>query len=183
MITNSIRRCNNSSSVLIFFPFWRRGLSCLVLIAVQIFQISVQFSGSVVSDSLWPLGLQGASLSLPTPRVYSNSYPLSRWCHSTISSSVIPFSHPQSFPASGSFQMSRLFAWGGQSIRASASASVLPMNNQDWFPLGWTGWSSLQSKRLSRVFSNTTVQKHQFFGTQLSLYSNSHIHRWLLEKP
>ena len=106
----------------------------------------------------------------PTPRVYPNSCPLSRWCHLTISSSVIPFSSClQSFPTSGSFQMSQLFASGGQSIEVSASASVLPMNTQDWSPLGWTGWISLQSKGFSRVFSNTTVQKHQFFSTQLSL--------------
>ena len=103
----------------------------------------------------------------------------SRWCHPTISSSVIPFSSClQSFPASGSFPMSQFFASGGQSIGASASASVLPMNIQDGFPLGWTGWISLQSIRLSRVFSNTTVQKHQFFSAQLSLESNSHIHTW-----
>ena len=124
---------------------------------------SVQFSCSVVSNSSWPHELQHAMLPspAPTPRVYSNSCPLSRWCHPTISSSVIPFSfHLQSFPASGSFQMSQLFASGGQSIRVSASASVLPMNIQDWFPLGWTGWISLLSKGLSRVFSNTTVQKH-----------------------
>ena len=119
----------------------------------------------------------------PTPRVYSNPCPLSQWCHPTISSSVIPFSScPQSFPASGSFPMSQLFASGGQSIGVSASASVLPMNTQDWSPLGWTGWISLLSKRLSRVF-NTRVQKHQFFGTQLSSQSNSHIHTWPLEKP
>ena len=116
--------------------------------------------------------------------VCSNSWPLSGWCHSTISSSVIPFSScPQSFPALGSFPMSQLFTWGGQSIRASASASVLLMNIQDWFPLGWTGWISLQSKGLSRVFCNTTVQKHQLFGAQPSLWFNSHIHTWLLEKP
>ena len=108
---------------------------------------------------------------------------VNRWCHPTISSSVIPFSScPQSFPASGPFQMSQLFTSGGQSIGVSASTSVLPMNTQDWFPLGWTGWISLQSKGLSRVFSNNTVQKHQFFSTQLSLWSNSHIHTWLLEK-
>ena len=119
----------------------------------------------------------------PTPRAYSNSCPLSWWCHPTISSSVLPFSScPQSFPASGSFQMSQLFTSGGQSIGASASTSVLPMNAQDWFPLGWTGWISLQSKGLSRVFSNTTVQKPQLFGAQLSLQPNSHIHTWLLEK-
>ena len=106
----------------------------------------------------------------PTPRVYSDLCPLSRWCHPTISSSVVSFSScPQSFPASGSFQMSQLFASGGQSIRVPASTSVLPMNTQDWSPLGWAGWISLQSKGLSRVFSNTTVQKHQFFGAQLSL--------------
>ena len=106
----------------------------------------------------------------PTPRVYPNSCPLSRWCHPAISSSLIPFSSsPQSFPASGSFQMSQLFTSGGQSTGVSASTSVLPMNTQDWSPLGWTGWISLQSKRLSRVFSNSTVQKHQFFGAQLSL--------------
>ena len=119
---------------------------------------------------------------LPTPGAYSNSCPLSRWYHPTISSSVVPFSSSlQSFPAAGSFQMSQFFASGGQTIGFSASASVLPVNIQDWFPLGQTGWISLQSKGLSRVFSNT-VQKHQFFGTQLSLYFNSHIHTWLLEK-
>ena len=140
---------------------------------------SVQFSRSVVSDSLWTHGLQHARLPYPspTPRVYSNSCPLSWWCHPTISSSVVPFSsHLQSFPASGSFAMSQFFASGGQSIRVSTSVSVLPMNIQDWFPLGLTGWISLQSKGLSRVFSNTTVQKHQFFSAQLSLQSNFHIH-------
>ena len=115
---------------------------------------------------------------------YSNSCPLSLWCHPTISSSVLPFSScPQSFPASRSFQMSQLFASGGQSIAVSTSTSVPPMNTQDWSPLGWTGWISLQSKGHSRVFSNTTVQKHQFFNPQPSLWSNSHIHTWLLEKP
>ena len=120
-----------------------------------------------MSDSLQPRGLQHARhpCPSPTPGACSNSYPLSRWCHPTTSSSVVPFSsHLQSFPASGSFPMSQLFTWGGQSIGISASASVLPMNIQDWFPLGWTLWISLQSKGLSRVFSNTTVQKHQFFG-------------------
>ena len=112
-----------------------------------------------------------------SPGVGSDSYPLSQWCYLTISSSVNPFSScPQSFPASGPFQLNRFFASGGQSIGASASASVLPMNIQDWFPLGWTGWISLLSKGLSRVFSNTTGQKHQFFSTQFSLWSNSHIH-------
>ena len=106
------------------------------------------------------------------------------WCHPAISSSVVPFSSfPQSFPTSGSFPKNQLFAWGGQSIGVSASTSVLPMNTQDWSPLGWTGWISLQSKGVSRVFSNTTVQKHQFFSTQLSSQSNSHIHTWPLEKP
>ena len=133
---------------------------------------SVQFSRSVVSNSFWPHGLQCSRLPCPSPThgAYSNSCPLSRWCHPTISSSVVLFaSCPQSFPASGSFPMSQFFTSGGQSIGASASASVLPINIQDWFPLGWTGWISLQSKGLSRVFSNTTVQKHQFFATQLSL--------------
>ena len=132
---------------------------------------SVQFSCSVVSDSLRPHELQHARPPCPssTPRVYSNSSPLSRWCHPAISSSVPFFSHLQSFPASGSFQKSQFFASGGQSIEVPASTSVLLMNIQDWFPLGWTGWISLQSKGLSRVFSNTTVQKHQFFSTQLSL--------------
>ena len=134
--------------------------------------VSIQFSHSVMSDSLWPHWLRQARppCPSPTPGTYSNSCPLSRWYHLTISSSVIPFSScPQSFPASGSFQMSQLFTTGGQSIRVSASKSVLPMNIQDWSPLGWTGWISLQSKGLSRVFSNTTFQKHQLFGVQLSL--------------
>ena len=133
---------------------------------------SVQFSGSVMSDSLRPHELQHARppCPSPTPRIHPNPCPLSQWGHPTISSSVIPFSScPQSFPASGSFQMSQLFASGGQSIGVSASTSVLPMNTQDWSPLRWIGWMSLQSKGLSRVFSNTTVQKHQFFGSQLSL--------------
>ena len=131
---------------------------------------SVQSSHSVVSDSLQPHELQHARppCPSPTPGVHSNSCPLSGWCHPTISSSVVPFfSCLQCFQTSGSFPVSQLFASGGQSIRASAS--VLPVNIQDWFPLGWTGWISLQSKGFSRVFSNTTVQKHQFFGTQLSL--------------
>ena len=119
----------------------------------------------------------------PTPAVYPNSCPSSQWCHLAISSSVVPFSScPQSLPASGSFPVSQLFAWNGQSIRVSALTSVLPMNTQDWSPLGWTGWISLQSKGLTRVFSNTTVQKQQFFGAQLSSKSNSHIHTWPVEK-
>ena len=133
---------------------------------------SVQFSCSVMSDSLWPHEPQHTRppCPSPTPGVYPNLCPLSRWCHLTISSSVVPFSSClRSFSASGSFQMSQLFTSGGQNIGVSAATSVLPMNTQDWFPLGWTDWISLQSKRLSRVFSNTTVQKHQFFCTQLSL--------------
>ena len=143
---------------------------------------TVQFSSSVVSDSLWPHGLQHARLpcSSPTPGACSNSCPSthqswSQWHHLAISSSVVPFSSClQSFPASGSFPISQFFESRGQSIGASTSASVLPMNIQDWFPLGFTGWISLESKGLSRVFSSTTVWKHQFFSAQLSLWSNSH---------
>ena len=135
------------------------------------------FSHSVVSDSV-------LSCPSPSPGARSNSCPLSCWCHPAISSSLVPFSSClQSFPASESFPRSQFFESGGQSIGVSASASVLPMNIQDWFPLGLTGWISLQSKRVSIVFFNTTVQKHQFFSAQLSLWSNSHIHTWLLEKP
>ena len=143
-------------------------ISHLILLYFQ----AVQFNCSVVSNSLWPHGLQHTRLPCPspTPGAYLNSCPLSRWCHPTISSSVVPFSSClHSFPASGSFPVSEFFASGGQSIGVSASASVLPKNIQDWFPLGWTGWISLLSKGLTRVFSNTTVQKHQFFGAQLSL--------------
>ena len=143
--------------------------------------VSIWFSHSVVSDSLQSHELQHARppCPSPTPGVHPNPCPSGRWCHPAISSSVIPFSSfPQSFPASGSFQMSQLFTSGGQSIGVSASTLVLPMNTQDWSPLGWTGWISLQSKGLSRVFSNTTVQKHPYFGTQLSSQSNSHIHTW-----
>ena len=157
-------------SSLMFFPDW----------------LCVQFSCSVMSDSLRPHESQHARppCPSPTPKVDSNTCPLSRWCHPAISSSVVLFSScPQSLPASGSFPMSQLFPWGGQSTGVSASASVLPMNTQDWSPLGWTGWISLQSKGLSRVFSNITVQKHPFFGAQLSSQSNSHIHTWPLEKP
>ena len=142
------------------------------LIKGVITKISVQFSHSVVPDSLQLHGLQHARLpcSSPTPGAWPNSFPFSQWCHPTISSSVVPFSSClQSFPASGSFQMRQFFTSGGQSIGVSASASVLPMNIQDWFSLEWTGWISLVSKGLSRVFSNTTVQKHQFFSAQLSL--------------
>ena len=146
---------------------------------------SVQFSFSVVSDSLWPHGLQHARLPCPspTPGDSSNSCPSSQWCHLTISSSVVPFSCLRSFPASRSFPMSLLFVSAGQITGVSASTSVLPMNILEWFPLGWTGLISLPSKGLSRAFSNTTVQKHQFFDTQLSLWSDSHTQTWLLEKP
>ena len=147
---------------------------------------SVQFCRSVVSDSLWPHESQLARppCPSPTPGIHSNPFPLSQWCHPAISSSVVPFSScPQPLPASGSSPVSQLFAWGGPSTGVSASASVLSMNTQDWSPLGWTGWISLQSKGLSRVFSNTTVQKRQFFGAQISSQSNSHIHTWPLEKP
>ena len=147
---------------------------------------SDQISCSVVSDSLRPYELQHTRppCPSPTPGDHSDSRPSSRWCHPAISSSVIPFSScPQSLPASESSPMSQLFAWGGQSIGVSALASVLPLNTQGWSPLGWTGWIFLQLKGLSRVFSNTTVQNHQFFGAQLSSQSNSHIHTWPLEKP
>ena len=151
------------------------------------FGLSVQLSSVAQScPTLQPHELQHARLPgpTPTPRVHSNSFPLSRWCHLAISSSVVPLSScPQSLPASESFPMSQLFTWGGQSTGVSALASVLPMNTQDWSPLEWTGWISLQSKGFSRVFSNTTVQKHHFFGAQLSSQSNSHIHTWPLEKP
>ena len=160
-----------------FFSFLEVGLYCSKLPS------SVQFT-SVAQWclTLWPLGLQHIRLLCPspTPGVYSNSCPLSRLCNPTISSSVVPFSSClQPFPASGFFQMNQFFALGSQSIGASASASVLLMNTQDWSPLGWTGWISLQSKGLSRVFSNTIVQK---YSVQLSLWSNSHICTWLLEK-
>ena len=144
----------------------------------------VQFSRSVMSTSLWSHGPQHSRLPCPspTPQAYSNSCPSSRWCHPAISSSVVPFSSRlQSFPESRSLPMSQFFTSGGQSI--GSSASVLPMNIQDWFPLGWTDWISLQSKGLLRVFSYTTVQNHQFFNAQLSSQSNSHIHTWPLEKP
>ena len=147
---------------------------------------SVQFSHSVMSDSLRPHESQHARppCPSPTPGVHSDSCPSSQWCHPAISSSVISFSScPQSLPASESLPMSQLFAWGGQSTGVSAVASFLPKKSQGWSPLEWTGWISLQSKGLSRVFSSTTVQKHQFFGTQLSSQSNSHIHAWPLEKP
>ena len=180
MITFSLQFKNMGMSLYLFHlsvyrERWRRAGTNLLFL----------FSLSVVSDSLWPHGLQHTRLPCPSPSpgVCSNSWPLSQWCHPTISSIIIIFSLClQSFPASGSFPMSWLFTSGGQSIGVSASAPGFPMNIQDWFPLGWTGWISLQSKGLSRVFSNITVQKHQFFSAQLSLWSNSRIHTWPLEK-
>ena len=153
------------------------------MLLIELPQFSpVQFSRSVVSDSLWPHEPQHARppCPSPTPGVHSDSCPSSQWCHPAISSSVVPFSScPQSLPASESFPMSQLFAWGGQ----STLASFLPKKSQGWSPSEWTGWISLQSKGLSRVFSNTTVQTHQFFSAQPSSQSNSHIHTWPLEKP
>ena len=143
---------------------------------------SVQFSHSVMSHSLWPHGPLHTRHPCPSPPpgACSNSCSLSRCCYPTISSSVIPFSSClQSFPSSGPFPMSQLFTWGGQSTGVSALASFPPKNTQDWSPLGWTGWIPLQSKGLSRDFSNTTVQKHQFFGAQLPFWSNSHIHTYV----
>ena len=147
---------------------------------------SVQFSHSVISNSLQPHESQHARHPCPSPNpgVHSDSRPSSQWCHLAISSSVVPFSScPQFLPASESFPVSQLFAWGGQSTGVSALASFLPKKSQGWSPSEWTGWISLQSKGLSRVFYNTTVQKHQFFSAQLSSQSNSHIHTWPLEKP
>ena len=153
----------------------------------RISPFSAQFSRSVVSDSFRPHESQHTRppWPSPTPGIHSNSCPLSRWCHPTISSSVVPFSScPQSLPASGSLPMSQFFTSGGQSIWVSASASVLPMNTQDWSPLGWTGWISLQSKGLSRVFSSTIVQKHHFSALSfLHSPTLTHIHTWPLEKP
>ena len=152
---------------------WREFWKTVLFSQVDVLVSSVQFSRLVVSDSLQPHGLQHTRppCPSPTPRAYPNPCPLSRWCHPTISSSVVSFSScPQSFPASGSFMITQFLASGGQSIGVSTSTSVLPMNTQDWSPLGWTGWISLQSKGFSRVIiSNTTVQKHQFFSAQLSL--------------
>ena len=147
---------------------------------------SVQISCSVVSDSLRPHESQHARPPCPSPSpgVHSDSRLLSQWCHPAISSSIIPFSfYPQSLPASESFPMSQLFTWGGQRTGVLALASFLPKKSQGWSPSEWTGWIFLQSKGLSRVFSNTTVQKHQFFGAQLSSQSNTHIHTWPEEKP
>ena len=171
-------KCNEFKSLLtdshLWYVMWPRSKSPVVLMAswtsTEIYQL-FQFSCSVIIDSLQPQGLQHTRPPCPsaTSGAYLNSCPSSQWCHPTISSSVIPFSHLQSFPASGSFPMSQFFTSGGRSIGVSASTSVFPMNIQDWFPLGLTGWISLQSKGLSRVFSSTTVQKDQFFCTQLSL--------------
>ena len=161
----------------ICFNFW----SLLIL------QVSVQFSSVAQScPTLRPHESQHTRppCPSPTPGVHSDSRPSSQWCHPAISSSVVPFSScPQSLPTSKSFPVSQLFAWGNQSTGVSALASFLPKKSQGWSPSEWTGWITLQSKELSRVFSNTTVQKHQFFGTQPSSQSNSHIHTWLLEKP
>ena len=161
------------------YPFIWRNYSCSSFRTDQI-------SHSVLSDSLRPHESQHARppCPSPTPRVHSDSSPLSQWCHPAISSSVVPFSFcPQSLPVLEYFPMSQLFAWGGQSTGVSALASFLPKKSQGWSPSEWTGCISLQSKGLSRVFSNTTVQKHQFFGAQPSSQSNSHIHTWPLEKP
>ena len=176
-----------STTFITYFPFPDKFLILYVFLSLVSgnFSVLVQFSHSLMSSSLRPHGLQHTRLSCPspTPRAYSNSCPSSQGCHLTISSSVVPFSSRlQSFTAPGSFPMSQFLASGSQNIGVSASASVLPMKIQNWFPLGWTDWISLQSKGLSRVFSNTTVQKHQFFSTQLSLWSNSHIHTQPLEK-
>ena len=165
--------------------FWRESLYHTMR-EEQAEACSVQFSPSVVSDSLRPHASQHARPPCPSPSpgAHSDSCSLSPWCHPAISYSVVPFSScPKSLPASQSFPVSQLFAWGGHSTGVSALASVLPLNTQDWSPSEWTGWISLQSKGLSRVFSNTTVQKHQFFGTQLSSQSNSHSHTWPLGKP
>ena len=152
---------------------------------VYLYFSSVQFSRSAVFDSLRPHESKHARPPCPSPtlRVHSDSRPSSQWCHLAISSSVVPFSScPQSLPASESFPISQLFTWGGQGTGVSILASFLPKKSQGWSS-EWTGWISLQSKGLSRVYSNTTVQKHQFFGAQPSSQSNSHIHTWPLEKP
>ena len=162
------------------------GFICSCLMSFNVVVSSVQFRLSVVSDSLPPHESQHARppCPSPTPGVYPDSRPSSQWCHPAISSSVVPFSScPHSLPASESFPMSQLFTWGGQSTGVSASASFIPKKSQGWSPSEWTGWMSLQSKGLSRVFSNTTVQKHQFFGAQPSSQSYSHIHTWPQEKP
>ena len=173
---------------MIFFTVFPYECFCLgwPSITTISYNYPVLFSHSVASNSLWSHETQHTRppCPSPTPRVYPNACPSSQWCHQAISSSVIPFfSCPQSLPASGSFPMSQFFTWGGQSTGVSALAPFLPKKSQGWSPSEWTGWISLQSKGLSRVFSNTTVQRHQFFSAQLSSQSNSHIHTWLLEKP
>ena len=162
-------------SIFCFVLYIEKKKTCM---SPSIFLNSVTIRSVHLLSRVRPHELQHARLP------YSHSCLLSWWCHPAISSSGVPFSScPQPLPASGSFPVSQLFAWGGQSIGLSASTSVLPMNTQDWSPFGWTGWISLQSKGLARVFSNTSIQKHQFFGAQLSSQSNSHIHTWPLEKP
>ena len=180
-VASSEPTCPSSVSGTVMKPVPNLGPGSLFCLTVEF-----QFSCSVMSYSLWPHGLQHGRppCPLPTPGACSNSCPSSRCCRPTNSTSVVLISsHLQSFPASWYFQMSQLLTSGGQRIGVSASASVIPMNIQDWFPLGLTSLISLQSNRLSRVFSNTTVQKHQLFSAQLCLWSNSHIHTWLLEKP
>ena len=165
---------------------WQANFSPLSYLGSPFLRQLLLFSCSIMSNSLQPHGLQNSRPPCPSPSPgpCSNSCPLSWWCHSTILSSVVAFSSClQSFPASGSFPKSWLFASGVQSIKASVLASVLPVNSQGWFPLGLTGLISLLTKGLSRVFSSTTIQKHLFFGAQPSLWSNSHIRTWLLEKP
>ena len=162
------------------------GLERLNGMIMIIYFSSVQFSPSVMSNSLWPNELQHTRPPCPssTSRVHSNSCPLSQWCHPAISSSVVPFSScPQSLTASESFPMSQLFAWSGQRTGVSALSSFLPKKSQGWSPSEGTGWISLLSKGLSRILSNTTVQKHQFFGAQPSSQSNPHIHTWPPERP
>jgi len=192
----AILRCSASFRVQLSYPYmttgktivWTRQILlakyclCFLICCLS----SVQFSRSVVSNSLRPHESQHTRphCPSPTPRVHPDSRPSSQWCHPAISSSVVPFSScPQSLPASESFPISQLLAWGGQSTGVSALASFLPKKSQGWSPSEWTGWISLQSKGLSRVFSNTRVQKHQFFSPQLSSQSNSHIHTRPQEKP
>ena len=172
------------SLLLSSLPISLPSLTCKELVINQTLCLRA-FVVVLQSNSLWPYGLQHTRLPCysPSPGAFSNSRPLSWWCHPTISSSVTLFSCPQSFPASGSFPVSGLFASSGQSFGASASAYVLLMNIQGWFPFGLTGLISLLSRGLSRAFSSTTIRKHQFFGAVLSLWSNSHICTWLLEKP
>ena len=180
---SNVRECSNYNTIALVSHASKVMLKSLQARCQQL-SVSVQLLSRVWLFATPSIAARQASRPSPTPGVHSNSCPSSWWCHPDISTSVIPFSSsPQSLPASESFPMSQLFTWGGQSTGVSALASFLPKKSQDWSPLGWTGWISLQSKGLSRVFSNTTVQKHQFFGAQLPSQSNSHIHTWLLEKP